>query len=405
MNDQIRSQFPALSVKHGDRTVVYLDGPAGTQVPTSVIDAMNGYYSRSNANTHGHFEASRETDNVIDSTRAACAALVNAEGPECMSFGANMTSLAFKLSRAFARMFQPGDEVVITQLDHEANRGPWLTLEESGIIVHEINLLQNGRLDYDDARAKINNKTKLVAAGWASNILGTVNDMTLLSSLSKEVGALFLVDAVHYAPHYAMDVQSIGCDILMCSAYKFFGPHVGILYCKPGLLDSIPIDRLRTAPFEAPGRIETGTTNHAALAGTRAAIEFIASLGEGNSLRGQLESAYENIGKHERELAVRLWNGLNEIPGVVLHGTAFGSEERTPTIALTMKHKSAREISEYLGACGISSWDGHFYAIRTTEVLGLEESGGVVRLGIAAYTSEEEIDYTLSTLKQLAEES
>lgn len=395
MNETLRSRFPALL-----HPMVFLDGPAGTQVPGSVIEAISRYYQASNANTHGHFTTSQATDEVIDQARKHCATFLKAESPECISFGANMTSIAFKLSRAFSRMFALGDEVVITQLDHEANRGPWLTLEENGVVVREIALLPDGTLDYDDAAKKINEKTRLVAAGLASNILGTVNDIARLRALASRVGAWILVDAVHYAPHYPIDVQTLDCDFLLCSAYKFYGPHVGILYCKPGLLNTLPTDRLRTAPQAAPGRIENGTFNHAALAGTSASIDFLASIGEGAGLRERLITGFRRLGQHERQLAVHLREGLESIPGVTVYGTSFGLFERTPTLAFSLQGADPKTICKYLGERGIAAWDGHFYAIRTIEVLGLEKIGGVVRLGIAVYNTEEEIDFTIKTLSQ-----
>lgn len=396
MNAEVRSKFPALSRLINGAPLVFLDGPAGTQVPTSVMEAMTSYYKHSNANTHGFFITSRESDDIVDWARHQCASLMNAPGPECISFGANMTSLAFKLSRAFSRLFSPGDEVVITQLDHEGNRGPWLTLEQHGIVVKEINLLPDGTLDYDDAASKITAKTKLVAAGWASNILGTVNDVRLLRQLSQDVGAWLLVDAVHYAPHFAMDVQEIDCDFLLCSAYKFYGPHVGILYSRKGLLNTLDTDRLRTAPQKAPGRIETGTLNHAALAGVGACIDYIASFGEGVLVREKLLSAYSILSTHERSLAKQLWDGLGQIDSVKRYGTPFEEDERSPTVVFTVEGRTPADLCKYLGQQGICAWDGHFYAIRTTEILGLEPIGGVTRMGVVVYNTPEEIDRTLN---------
>ena len=403
MNDFIRAQFPALARNYRDRLLVFLDGPAGTQVPDSVLNAMQDYYSHCNANTHGHFITSKESDDVINWTRQQCATLLNAEDPDCISFGANMTSLAYKLSRSFSRMFEPGDEIVITQLDHEANRGPWLTLEEHGIVVREINLLQDGRLDYEDATTKINEKTKLVAAGWASNILGTVNDVTHLRKLSKNVGALLLIDAVHYAPHFSIDVQDLDCDFLLCSAYKFYGPHVGILYSKKGLLDTLPTDRLRTAEQNAPGRIETGTLNHAALAGVGASIDYLSSFGKGKDLRTKLINAFDIIGTYEKTLAMDLWTGLEQINGITMHGTNFGHEQRSPTIAFSIDDHTPEELCKFLGQKGICAWGGHFYAIRTTEVLGLEKRGGVTRMGIVVYNTKDEVNYTLNMISDFVQ--
>ena len=399
----IRTHFPSLTRQVNGQQVIYLDGPAGTQVPNQVIEAISDYYRTSNANTHGQFIASKETDDIMDWCRQQVAIFVNAEEPSCISFGQSMTSLAFSLSRAFSRMFKPGDEAVITQLDHEANRGPWLTLEEHGITVHEIVLKPDGTLDYEDAAEKINARTRLVAAGWASNILGTVNDLSRLRKLSSEVGAYLLVDAVHYAPHFLMDVQALDCDFLLCSAYKFYGPHVGLLYCKPGLLDQLPTDRLRTVEQQAPYTIETGTLNHAAIAGVGAAIGFIGSFGSGNDLRTRLTSSFEQISAYERELALALWTGLAQIPGVTLYGPPMDTAHRAPTISFTVDGIPAIDVCRHLGRHAINAWDGHFYAIRCSEVLGLEETGGVTRMGVVAYNTMDEVERTLEVMGRLTE--
>ena len=403
MNDNIRSNFPSLGRAFAGKPLVFLDGPAGTQVPDLVLGAMNDFYEKSNANTHGHFITSEETDDVIEWARAQCATLVNAPRKECISFGANMTSLAYKLSRAFSRIFSPGDEVVISQLDHEANRGPWLALEQHGIVIKEIALRQDGTLDYADAAEKITAKTKLVAVGWSSNILGTVNDVKRLSELSKAANAWFLVDAVHHAPHFCIDVQDLQCDFLLCSAYKFYGPHVGILYSREGLLDTLPTDHLRTAAQKAPGKIETGTLNHAALAGVGACIDYLSTFGEGDSKRAQLEDAYSVIGAHENSVAQELWDGLDAMEEVTLYGPTFAEDSRCPTIAFTVDGKTPAELCAYLGTQGICAWDGHFYAIRTTEVLNLESIGGVTRMGIVAYNTSEEIKRTLEAVANFIE--
>ncbi len=309
-----------------------------------------------------------------------------------------MTSLTYKLSRAISRILEPGDEVVITQLDHEANRGPWLTLEHHGVTVKEIKLLSNGHLDYQDAADKITEKTRLVAAGFASNILGTVNDIAELRKLSKASGAWLLIDAVHYAPHFSIDVQNLDCDFLLCSAYKFYGPHVGILYTKKGLLDTLPTDHLRTADQKAPGRIETGTLNHAALAGVGACIDYISAFGEGKNTHDKLTDAYRIIGEYERIIATELWSGLGQIKGVTRYGTDFEIAHRCPTIVFAVNGHTPAELCKYLGERGICAWDGHFYAIRTTEVLGLESQGGLTRMGIVLYNTKEEVHYTLNVI-------
>jgi cysteine desulfurase family protein (TIGR01976 family) len=395
---KFRSQFPSLSRLHNHKPLIFIDGPAGTQVPEYVINAMSDYYKTSNSNTHGAFITTQETDLLMASMRKTVADFLGAEGAETISVGQNMTTLNFSLARGIGRMLQPGDEILITQLDHEGNRGPWLSLRERGIIVREVKLLENGLLDYEDFEKKMNERTRLVAIGMASNAIGTVNDFRLVRNLSYKYNVWLLLDAVHYAPHFSIDVQEIGCDFLMCSAYKFYGPHVGILYSKPGLLDQVPTDRLRTAGQAAPEKIETGTLNHAAMAGVKASIEFIAQQGNGNNLRKKILDAYINIGKHERALAEKLYNGLKAISGVTIIGQPFGSAQRSPTISFTKKGKTALEVCGHLAAQNICAWDGHFYAIHAIEVLGLLEKGGVTRMGISAYNTEEEIDQVLAAV-------
>ncbi len=398
----IRNRFPSLQRKYNNLPMVYLDGPGGTQVPTEVIEAISDYYKTSNANSHGAFVSAHETDSVIWSMRENMAAFLGAEGPETISIGQNMTTLNFSLVRALSKVFKPGDEVLITQLDHEANRGPWLTLRDAGIKVREVVLKKDGTLDYDDFKNKINENTRLVAMGMSSNALGTVNDFKLARALTYQYNAWLLLDAVHYAPHFAIDVQEIGCDFLLCSAYKFYGPHVGLLYSKPGILDRLPTDRLRTAGQIAPESIETGTLNHAAIAGVKAAVDFIASLGSGNNLRDKITSAFETIGAHEHGLASYLHKELKGISGITLVGQDFSSKQRTPTLSFTTNGKTPLQVCEHLAKKNICAWDGHFYAIRAIEALGLLEKGGVTRIGISAYNTKEEMQMTLEEIKKIA---
>jgi len=399
--NSIRSQFPSLQRRPNKLPMIFLDGPGGTQVPNSVIDAISDYYKTSNANTHGEFITTHETDEVIANMRTSVAALLNAESPGCISIGQNMTTLNFALARGIARMLKPGDEVVITQLDHEGNRGPWLMLRDFGIKVKEVALRQSGVLDYDDFEAKVNENTRVVAVGMAANSIGTVNDIQKARELSYKYNAWLVLDAVHYAPHFSIDVQKLGCDFLLCSAYKFYGPHVGLLYSRPGLLDRIPTDRLRTAGQTAPDSIETGTLNHAAIAGVKAAVDFLASLGEGSSLRERLVNAYQNIGEHERKLAMQLHDGLKKIPGVKVVGQDFSSNHRAPTVSFTMEKKTPQQVCAHLATKNICAWDGHFYALRAIEILGLLEKGGVTRLGISVYNRSEDIEATLHELSSL----
>jgi cysteine desulfurase family protein (TIGR01976 family) len=386
---QIRSKFPSLSRVHNNIPLTYLDAPAGTQVPQSVIDGITNYYKTSNANTHGEFLTTNETDAVVATMRKSMATMLGAEGPETISIGQNMTTLNFALARGIARNLRPGDEVLITQLDHEGNRGPWLMLRDFGINVREVKLTPNGTLDEIDFAEKVNEKTRVIAVGLASNALGTVNNVRLARELAYRSGAWLMLDAVAYAPHFTIDVQDLGCDFLLCSAYKFYGPHVGILYSRPGLLDRIKTDRLRTAVQYAPEKIETGTLNHAAIAGVTAAVEFIQSIG------------YKDIGAHERKLAIQLFDGLTRTKHVKVIGQDFDSEHRAPTVSFTFDGKTAAEVCKHLSKQNIFAWDGHFYAIRAIECLGLLEKGGVTRIGMAVYNTSQEIDKTLSVLKEL----
>jgi len=398
----VRNLFPSLQRKHNNQPMVFLDGPAGTQVPQSVIDSITHYYKNSNANSHGTFITTNETDQVIHHMRTCMAALLGAESESTISIGQNMTTLNFALARAMSKVFKPGDEVLITQLDHEANRGPWLTLRDFGIKVREVRLQPNGVLDYEDFTSKVNENTRLVCMGMSANSIGTVNNFKFARELTYRYNAWLLLDAVHYAPHFAIDVQDIGCDFMLCSAYKFYGPHVGILYSKPGILDRLPTDRLRTAGQTAPDSIETGTLNHAAIAGVSAAVEFISSLGNGNTMREKLVNAYHKISTHEFILASKLYTGLKQIPGVTMIGQNFSSNSRTPTLSFTMDGKTPTQVCEQLATKNICAWDGHFYAIRAIESLGLLERGGVTRIGISVYNTVEEIDFTLAEVEKIA---
>jgi len=397
-----REDFPALRRTFPDGTpFAYLDGPAGTQVPRVVIDAVSRVYANSNANVHGPFVTSTETDALLGDARETVATFLGAPGPRTISFGANMTTLAFALAHALGRGMREGDEVAITELDHEANRGPWLMLRERGVVVREIAVRPDGRLDADDASRKIGPRTRVVAVGGASNALGTVNDLALFRRLSHDVGATLVVDAVHFAPHFATDVVAIDCDFLLCSAYKFYGPHVGILYARPGLLDRLAVDRLRTASDESPERIETGTLHHAAIAGVAAAVRYVASFGEGEDLRARVVSAMEGIAAWEHRLACRLHASLGAIPGVRVWGPGFESPERAPTVSVTIDGVRPEDAARRLAAKALHLWAGHFYAIRPVEVLGLAERGGLLRCGISMYNTPEEIDRLLAGIRTL----
>ena len=397
-----RADFPSLARVHNGFQLAYLDGPGGTQVPQKVIDAVSWYYKTCNSNTHGMFITTNESDAAIQETREAVAAFLGAPDWRCISFGHNMTTLNFSLSHALVREMKPGDEIVITELDHEANRGPWLNLAEQGIVVKEVKLLPSGRLDYADMAAKITPRTRLVAMGFSSNALGTINDVAEARRLSRAVGAWLLVDAVHYAPHFPLDAAALDVDFLLCSAYKFYAPHIGILYCRPGLLDSLTPDRLRTQENAAPFKIETGTLNHAAIVGVKAGIEYIASWGEGSDLRSRIVSAMNAIAAYEHRLASEYYEKVKAIRGVTVWGTDFSSSHRAPTVSITLDGIHPADAAKALGEKGLLVWDGDFYAARAIEVLGLAETGGVIRVGFSMYNTREEIARLLDEIRRLA---
>lgn len=400
-----RQDFPSLTRSHRDRNLVYLDGPGGTQVPGQVIEAINRYYKNSNSNTHGTFVTTEETDRIIAQAREKVAVFLGATAPETISFGQNMTSLNFSLSKALARYLKLQGEILITELDHEANRGPWLSLQDCGFVVKEVKLTPEGTLDYGDFQEKLTDRTGLVAVGYASNALGTVNDLQSIRNWTRQTGSLMVVDAVHYVPHFPVNVAALDCDFLLCSAYKFYGPHVGILYSSPGLLDELPTDRLVTQNPAAPNRIETGTLNHAALSGVGAVVDYLASLGVGVDLRQQLLNAFAQIHAHEYNLFTRMYKGLSEIEGIAIIGPSPDPNRHTPTISFTLEGFSPVEVCRFLASKSICAWDGHFYAQRAIEKLGLLEQGGVTRLGVNLYNSQEEVEYTVDCIKELTRRS
>jgi cysteine desulfurase family protein (TIGR01976 family) len=394
-----RRDFPALS-KNPD--LAFLDGPGGSQVPRAVVEAIADVYASCNVNTHGNFGPSREVDRRLEIARGVVAAFLGAENGSCISFGQSMTTLCFNLSTAIGRTLEKGDEVVITQLDHEANRGPWRNLEERGVVVREVRLLESGELDPADMAAKITPRTKLFAIGASANSLGTANDLALARRLTRKVDALLVVDAVHYAPHFPVDAQALGADFLLCSAYKFYGPHVGVLYSRPGALDRLPTDRLSVQDPAAPYRIETGTLNHAAIDGVRAAVEYIASWGTGASLRERIVDAMTHISAYEHELAKFYHDAVRRIPGVRVWGPDFAAgRARAPTVSITLDNMTAAAAATALGNQGVCVWDGDFYAARTVEVLGLAERGGLLRTGISMYNTRDELTRLLTGLERL----
>ena len=397
-----RADFPALDRPGPGPALAYLDGPGGSQVPRSVVERIAEVYATCNVNTHGLFPPSQEVDRRMDAARLAVSTFLGAPSHACISFGQNMTSLNFSLAHALGKTLKAGDVVLITQLDHEANRGPWLTLRERGVEVREVRLLDSGVLDIDDLAAKITGRTRLLAIGASSNALGTVNDLSLARRLTREVGAWLVVDAVHYAPHFPLDVTALDVDFLLCSAYKFYGPHVGILYSRPGALDSLPTDRLSTQDPAAPYRIETGTLNHAAIAGVHAAIDYLAGFGSGSSLRARLVDAMQGISAYEHSLASHYHAEVQKIPGVRTWGPDFSSRARAPTVSITLAGATPEAAAAALGAQGICVWNGSFYAARAVELLGLEASGGLLRTGVSLYTTSAEIERLIAGLAEIS---
>jgi len=396
-----RRDFPALT-RNPD--LAFLDGPGGSQVPRVVIEAIADVYGSCNVNTHGNFAPSREVDRRMQAARNVLATFLNAEDGSCISFGQNMTTLNFALSHAIGRTLQAGDEVLITQLDHEGNRGPWLALQARGVIIREVRLMPSGELDPADMAAQITPRTKLLAIGASANSLGTVNDLALARRLTTQVGALLVVDAVHYAPHFPIDVQALGADFLLCSGYKFYGPHVGVLYSRPGALDRLPTDRLSVQDPASPYRIETGTLNHAAIDGLRAAVEYLASWGSGDSLRERIVDAMTSIAVYEHELARFYHEAVRKIPGGRVWGPDFSREARAPTVSITLEGVAAARIADAAGREGICVWDGNFYAARPVEVLGLVERGGLLRTGVSMYNTREDLSRLLAQIERLASE-
>ena len=411
----VRSQFPALKRILDDRPVAYFDAPGGTQTPRCVADAVSGYLLHHNSNVHGFFAASAETDAIIDGARRAVADFLGCDWTE-VSFGANMTTLAFLLAGALAGELKEGDEVVVTALDHEANRGPWLRLAERGAVVREVPVdLATCTLDWQAFEAVVRpGKTKVIALGYASNAVGTVNDVARAARLARAAGAYCVVDAVHYALHGPIDVAAIGCDFLLCSAYKFFGPHVGVMYARRSATDHVEPLRLRTQDQEPPFIWETGTLDHEGIAGTTAAIDFIAEMGTRNAglvedrlppgLSGRRRAVVAGMlaaEAYEQPLAAWLRERLAAIPGVMLYGPPEDSP-RTSTVSFTLDGFSAEEVCRALGARGIFAWDGHFYAFRLVELLGLLERGGLVRVGLAPYTTATEIERLVAAVGDLS---
>ena len=388
--DAIRSHFPALERRHAGLPVAYFDGPGGTQVPRAVVDAISDYLLHHNANTHWAYPTSVETDAALAAAREALADFVGGR-PSEIAFGANMTSLTLHVGRALGRRMAAGDEIVVTELDHHANADPWRQLaRDRGLTVRTARFQpETGQLDLDDVAAAIGPKTRLVAIGAASNALGTVSEVSRVAELARARGALVFVDAVHYAPHHPVDVAALGADLLACSAYKFYGPHVGVLWGRESLLRELDVPKLEPAPDNAPDRLETGTQNHEGIVGAAAAVDFLASLSPGADRRERLLRSAAALHARGQELVEQLWTGLSSLPGVSLYGPA-PSEPRTPTVAFTVRGVASEQVARRLAERGVFVSNGDFYATTVVRRLGLEPDG-LVRAGCACYTTAEEI--------------
>jgi cysteine desulfurase family protein (TIGR01976 family) len=403
----IREQFPALQRTLNGHPVIYADNPGGTQVPRSVADAMSDYLLNRNANVHGGFVTSQLTDETVNEARMAMADLLNAPSPDEIVFGANMTSLTFQMMHALARNIQPGDEVIVTVLDHDANYTPWITLAQFGATVHQVKLnREDVTLNLDDFQRYLSPNTRVVAFGHASNAVGTINPAQRLVEMVRAAApqALIYIDAVQSVPHIPVDVQALGCDFLACSSYKFFGPHMGILWGRYEVLDSLLAYKVRPAPPNPPDKFESGTKNHEGMAGVTAAVNYLASLGANGagSRRDQLRQAMEAIQEHEQGLSYRLIRGLTAMPGVHFYGIQDVErlDERVPTVAINLEGQVPQIVANTLAQRGIFCWAGHYYALEVIEELGLVPDGAV-RLGLTHYNTEEEVDRILETLDGL----
>jgi cysteine desulfurase family protein (TIGR01976 family) len=399
--NEIRSHFPALGRRHDGNPVAYFDGPGGTQVPRPVVEAVSDYLMNHSANTHWSFPTSRETDRALADARLALADFINAS-PEEVVFGANMTTLTFHLARSLGRGYGPGDEIVVTELDHHANVDPWRVLErERGVTIRVARMIpETGETDFGDLEGQINDRTKLVAIGAASNALGTISDTGEAARLAHAVGALVFVDAVHYAPHRLVDVEALGCDFLACSAYKFHGPHVGVLYGRRGLLQSLDVPKLKPSPDTAPERLETGTQNHEGIVGAATAVDFLASLTEGPTRRTRLRGAFEELHRRSQVLIERLWEGLTELDRVTVYGPP-PSRPRTPTVSFSLDGLPSEEVASRLSERGLFVSHGDFYATTAVERPGRSREG-LVRIGCACYTTEDEIERLLDGVRDVA---
>jgi cysteine desulfurase family protein (TIGR01976 family) len=401
--ERIRADFPVFERRIAGHPIAFFDGPGGSQVPRQVAQAVADYLTLHNANTHGRFSTSEETDAILSGARQAAADFVNGDADEIV-FGNNMTTVTFHLSRALGRTWGPGDEVILTELDHQANVAPWKRMTaDNGMTVRIAPLDRDTlQLDYAALEALVNERTKLVAIGAASNALGTVNNVRRVTDAARAVGALSFVDAVHYAPHFLPDVREMGCDFLACSSYKFFGPHAGILWGRRELLERFEPYKVPPASDEVPERWETGTQNHEAISGIGAAIDWIAGIAGGLSgRRDALRRSYEAMHAHESALFRQLEDGLRAIPGVRFYGVARG-QPRTPTCAFTVDRSTPDEVARRLGEEGVFVWNGDFYATTVCDALGLSECGGLIRAGVAPYSTEDDVRRLIDGVERIA---
>jgi cysteine desulfurase family protein (TIGR01976 family) len=415
----IRPQFPSLGRTVNGHPATFFDGPGGTQVPRRVIDAISNYLAEQNANTGGAFETSRQTDAIIAGARAAMADFLHC-GTDEIIFGPNMTSLTFHMARAIGRELGPGDEILVTRLDHDANVSPWLAMaEDRGVTVRWGEILDHDcTLDISDLASKINRQTKLVAVGYASNAVGTINPVSDIVKLAHAAGALVYLDAVHYGPHGLMDVAKLDCDFLACSTYKFFGPHMGVLYGKGEHLRRLRPYKVRPNTNAIPNCWEWGTLNHECIAGIAACVDYIADLGrtaQGSlaqqgpppTRRAAIETAYAAIFQQERALAGQMMSGLKKIPGLAIYGITDAARlnERCPTFAVRIAGRTPLQLASELGRRGFFTWDGNYYALNLTEHLDVENSGGFLRIGLVHYNTAEEVDRFLATLDEIVRPS
>jgi cysteine desulfurase family protein (TIGR01976 family) len=405
----VRSHFPALAQTINGNQAVFLDGPGGTQVPQRVIDAIADYLARNNANTGGAYPTSRNTDRMIAEARSAMGDFLNCDADEIV-FGANMTALTFAMSRALGRDFEPGDEIVLTLLDHDANFTPWKALEEKGMVIRTVKFNENDcTLDMHDLAEKIGKRTRLVAVGCASNAVGTINNVAEVVRLARQAGALNYVDAVHYAPHGPIDVRALDCDFLVCSTYKFFGPHMGVLYGKREHLKRLRPDKVRPNTDNIPNCWEWGTLNHECIAGIEACVDYWEELGRRakpavTTRRAAILAAHEAIHQHERKMMEKMIAGLLAIPGLKLYGINDPRrfENRCATFAVRIEGHTPLELATKLGERGFFTWDGNYYALNLTEQLDVERLGGFLRIGLVHYNTMEEVDRLLAALREIA---